>query len=38
MVNYLKAGLIVGYGVGEPWNTLAAQAGIGRTAATSHEV
>ncbi len=26
MVNYRKAGIIVGYGVGEPWNAVAAQA------------
>ena len=31
MVANLKAGNIVGYCVGEPWNERAVEAGIGRT-------
>ncbi len=38
MVNYLKAGLIAGYCVGDPWNAVATRAGIGHTVTTSHEI
>lgn len=38
MVNYLQAGVISGFSVGEPWNTLAVQSGLGRTLATSYGI
>ncbi len=38
MVSYLKAGLIAGYCVGEPWNTVAESAGIGRVVTGSHDI
>lgn len=38
MVNYLENNQIVGYCVGEPWNGLAVQKGIGRTLITSYEI
>ncbi len=38
MVNYLRASTIDGYCVGEPWNTLAVQQGLGRMVITSHAI
>jgi ABC-type nitrate/sulfonate/bicarbonate transport system substrate-binding protein len=38
MVTSLQTDQVVGYCVGEPWNALAVQAGIGRTIITSHEI
>lgn len=38
MVNYLRAGVIAGYCVGEPWNTHAVSAGLGRTLITSYDI
>ena len=38
MVNYLRAGLIAGYCVGEPWNAHAVNADLGRTLFTSFDV
>jgi nitrate/nitrite transport system substrate-binding protein len=38
MVNYLRAGVIAGYCVGEPWNAHAVSAGLGRTLITSFDV
>ncbi|MCB1795644.1 MAG: ABC transporter substrate-binding protein, partial [Candidatus Competibacteraceae bacterium] len=38
MVANLKAGNIVGYCVGEPWNERAVEAGIGRTLITNYEI
>ena len=36
--HYLRAGLIAGYCVGEPWNTHAVSQGLGRTLITSHDI
>ncbi|MEE4379580.1 MAG: CmpA/NrtA family ABC transporter substrate-binding protein [Candidatus Competibacteraceae bacterium] len=38
MVRYLAAGMIDGYCVGEPWNTQAVTAGLGRVLVTSHQI
>ena len=38
MVNYLQAGVISGFCVGEPWNTLAASNGLGHTLAASYDI
>lgn len=38
MVNSLRAGTIVGYCVGAPWNALAVREGLGRTLITSYEI
>ncbi|WP_455216978.1 CmpA/NrtA family ABC transporter substrate-binding protein [Kaarinaea lacus] len=38
MVGQLEQGDIDGYCVGEPWNTLAVQQGIGRTLITKYEI
>jgi nitrate/nitrite transport system substrate-binding protein len=38
MVNYLRAGVIAGYCVGEPWNAHAVSAGLGRTLITSYDI
>jgi nitrate/nitrite transport system substrate-binding protein len=38
MVNYLRAGVISGYCVGEPWNAHAVNADLGRVVATSHAI
>ncbi|MDX1656256.1 MAG: CmpA/NrtA family ABC transporter substrate-binding protein [Candidatus Competibacteraceae bacterium] len=38
MVANLRAGNIVGYCVGEPWNERAVKAGIGRTLITNYEI
>ena len=38
MVANLKAGNIVGYCVGEPWNERAVEEGIGRTLITNYEI
>ncbi len=38
VVHYLRAGLITGYCVGEPWNTHAVSLGLGRTLITSHDI
>src|SRR6056297_1206348 len=38
MVSHLEAGLIAGFSVGEPWNTLAVCSGLGRTLATSYDI
>ncbi|MGB1109556.1 MAG: nitrate ABC transporter ATP-binding protein [Gammaproteobacteria bacterium] len=38
MVNYLRAGVIAGYCVGEPWNSYAVTEGLGRIVTTSHGV
>ena len=36
--HYLRAGLIAGYCVGEPWNTYAVSEGLGRTLITSYDI
>ena len=36
--HYLRAGLIAGCCVGEPWNTYAVSEGLGRTLITSHDI
>jgi ABC-type nitrate/sulfonate/bicarbonate transport system substrate-binding protein len=36
--HYLRAGLIAGYCVGEPWNTYAVTEGLGRTLITSFDI
>jgi nitrate/nitrite transport system ATP-binding protein len=36
--HYLRAGLIAGYCVGEPWNTYAVSQGLGRTLTTSFDI
>ena len=36
--HYLRAGLIAGYCVGEPWNTYAVAEGLGRTLITSFDI
>lgn len=38
MVHYLRAGMIAGYCVGEPWNSYAVSEGIGRTLLTSYDI
>ncbi len=38
MVNYLRAGVISGFCVGEPWNTQAVTAGLGHTLAASYDL
>jgi len=38
MLSHLSAGAIDGYCVGEPWNSAAAAAGLGRIAVTSHQL
>ena len=38
MVNYLQAGVISGFCVGEPWNTMAVVNGLGHTLATSYDI
>jgi nitrate/nitrite transport system ATP-binding protein len=38
MVSYLRAGLIAGYCVGEPWNAHAVNADLGHTLVTSYDV
>lgn len=38
MVDYLKAGEIDGYCVGEPWNAQAVAQGVGRTLITDYEI
>ena len=38
MCDSLARGIIDGFCVGEPWNTLAVQQGIGAVAATGHEI
>jgi nitrate/nitrite transport system substrate-binding protein len=36
--HYLRAGMIAGCCVGEPWNTLAVSEGLGRIVVTSHDI
>jgi nitrate/nitrite transport system ATP-binding protein len=36
--HYLRAGMIAGCCVGEPWNTYAVSEGLGRTLVTSHDI
>ncbi|MDJ0740957.1 MAG: nitrate ABC transporter ATP-binding protein [Gammaproteobacteria bacterium] len=38
MGNYLRAGLLSGYCVGEPWNTYAVTEGLGHTLVTSYDI
>ncbi|MET0106732.1 MAG: CmpA/NrtA family ABC transporter substrate-binding protein [Sedimenticola sp.] len=38
MVSQLEQGLIDGYSVGEPWNALAVQRGLGHTLITKYEI
>jgi nitrate/nitrite transport system substrate-binding protein len=38
MVNHLRDGSLSGYCVGEPWNTVAVQEGVGRTLITNYEI
>ncbi len=38
MVNYLRAGMISGFCVGEPWNSYAVSEGLGRTLLTSFDI
>ena len=38
MVHYLRAGMIAGYCVGEPWNSYAVSEGLGRTLLTSYDI
>ncbi len=38
MVNYMRAGMISGFCVGEPWNTYAVSEGLGRTLLTSFQI
>lgn len=38
MGNYLRAGMIAGYCVGEPWNSYAVSEGLGRTLLTSYDI
>ena len=38
MVHYLRAGMISGYCVGEPWNSYAVTEGVGRTLLTSYDI
>jgi nitrate/nitrite transport system ATP-binding protein len=36
--HYLRAGMVAGCCVGEPWNTLAVSQGLGRIVVTSHDI
>ena len=38
MVNYLQAGVISGFCVGEPWNSLAVSTGLGHILAASYDI
>ncbi|MGD8932174.1 MAG: CmpA/NrtA family ABC transporter substrate-binding protein [Chromatiales bacterium] len=38
MVNYLQAGVISGFCVGEPWNSMAVFNGLGHTLAASYDI
>ena len=38
MAHYLRAGMIAGYCVGEPWNSYAVSEGLGRTLLTSYDI
>ncbi|MBL8482028.1 MAG: ABC transporter substrate-binding protein [Rhodocyclaceae bacterium] len=38
MAHYLQAGLVSGFCVGEPWNTVVARNGTGRVVANSHAI
>jgi nitrate/nitrite transport system ATP-binding protein len=38
MAHYLRAGMIAGYCVGEPWNAFAVSEGLGRTLLTSYDI
>jgi len=38
MVGYLESGTIAGFCVGEPWNTLAEEAHLGKQVCTSHQI
>lgn len=38
MAHYLRAGMIAGYCVGEPWNSHAVSEGLGRTLLTSYDI
>ena len=38
VMEYMQAGIIDGYCVGEPWNSEAVEAGVGTTLITSHEL
>jgi nitrate/nitrite transport system substrate-binding protein len=38
MVNYLQAGVISGFCVGEPWNSMAVVNGLGHTLAASYDI
>ena len=38
MAHYLRAGMIAGYCVGEPWNSYAVAEGLGRTLLTSYDI
>ena len=38
MANYLRADMIAGYCVGEPWNSYAVSEGLGRTLLTSYDI
>lgn len=38
MVNYLRAGVLSGFCVGEPWNTYAAVSGLGHVVAATYDI
>lgn len=38
MVDAMRSGHIAGFCVGEPWNTVAVEAGVGRVAITKHDI
>ena len=38
MAHYLRAGMIAGYCVGEPWNSYAVSEGLGRTLLSSYDI
>lgn len=38
MVHYLRAGMIAGYCVGEPWNSYAVTEGLGKTLLNSYDI
>ena len=38
MTHYLRAGMIAGFCVGEPWNSFAVSEGLGRTLFTSYDI
>ena len=38
MAHYLRAGMIAGYCVGEPWNSYAVAEGLGRTLLSSYDI